>query len=548
MAMSQRDALASGDAAYDEKRWSDAFRDLSAADREAPLDGPHLERLATVAYLIGDEPSWSDAWSRGYEFYLHAGDARGAVRCAFWAAFGFLKSGEVAKGGGWFGRAQRLVEERQIDGAAPGWLLIPGAIESCDADPSSSLETFVRAAEIGERSDDADLLAIATHGQGRALIRLGEAAKGMARLDEVLLALRDGRLSPIVTGDTYCGVIEACLETFDVRRAREWTAELSQWCDAQPDLVAYRGECLAYRSAVFQASGLWEDALGDARLACTRLSEPLVQPAAGSAFYQQGEMQRLRGDMAAAEEAFRRADECGHEPQPGLAMLRLAQGDAQAAAAMIGRVVQTPAGRVALTKNLPPAIEIFVAAGLVEDARAACDRFRALAAEGASPMLHAQALLCEGAVLRAEGEPAAAVATLRDALTRWLKLDVPYAAARTRVLLGACCSALGDEEGARLEFDQAAATFERLGAAADLAALRPLQSGASNAAGLTSRELDVLLLLARGKTNRGIGDELVISEKTVARHISNIFAKLGVSTRAGATAYAYDHGLLKVRT
>jgi DNA-binding CsgD family transcriptional regulator len=543
--MTATDALSLGREAFERQAWAEACSLLSTADSEESLDPEDLECLATVAYLVGNDAAWSEVWGRAHQQFRDRGDAAGAVRCAFWLAFGFMNTGEMARAGGWLARAQRVIDERQLDCAECGYLLLPAAIESCDGDPATSYAAFSRAAEIGARFGDPDLVALARHGQGRALIRLGEATKGMALLDEVLVAVTAGELSPIVTGDIYCGVIEACHETFDMRRAQEWTSALTRWCESQPDVVPFRGQCLVYRAAIMQLRGEWSEALEEAVHACKRLSEPVPHPAAGAAYYQRAEIHRLRGEFAEAEESYRQADTYGRDAQPGLAQLRLAQGQTDVAAASIRRVLDEAHDLLTRSSVLGASVEIMLAASDLAAARAAADELSDIAHEFGSPFLLATSAHMTGAVLFVERDYRAAINTLRKAYGAWRELEAPHEAARTRVLIGLVCRQLGDPDTAALEFQAARHTFEGLGAAPDLVRLAKLsQTAPEDAAGLTPRELDILRLVATGKTNRAIGDELVISEKTVARHVSNIFAKLELSSRAAATAYAYEHDLI----
>ena len=310
--------------------------------------------------------------------------------------------------------------------------------------------------------------------------------------------------------------------------------------------MLYRGQCLIHRAELMLLRGAWADALDELRRALDRLAQPTSQRAAGAAHYLRAELDRLRGAFRDAEAGYRQANRWGHPPYPGLALLRLAQGRVAAASAAIRRVLDEAEDAPARARVLAAGAEIVLAAGDVAAARAAAAELSGVAAGWGAPLLHAQAAHAAGAVLLAEGDARAAVAALRRAWTGWRELEAPYDAARARVLLGLACRALGDEDGAALELDAARAAFERLGAAPDLARAEQLSRNAPRPApgGLTARELEVLALVAGGRTNRAIAAELVISEKTVATHVSSILAKLGLPSRSAATAYAYQHRLV----
>ena len=420
---------------------------------------------------------------------------------------------------------------------------MPVGVQTIDGDPASAHDIFAEAATIGERFSDSDLVACGRMGQGRALIRLGHSAAGVELLDEVMVAVTAGEVSPIYAGLLYCSLIEACQEIFDMRRAREWTAALTRWCESQPDLVPYRGQCLVYRAEIMQLHGEWSDALEEAQRAGERLSS---HPGVGMAFYLQGELHRLGGRFAEAEEAYRRANQSGRSPQPGLAQLRLAEGQVEAAVVSIRRVMDDVHDRVARSKLLAAYVEIMLAADEVAAARTAADELLQTAAELDAPLLHAVSAHATGAVLLAEGDVGPACEVLRRAWTAWHELEAPYEAGRVRVLVGLAYRKLGDEDSAEMELDAARWVFEQMGALPHLALVESLtrRSTPGETHALTPRELQVLRLVTAGRTNKAIAAELVLSDRTVDRHVSNIFTKLGVSSRAAATAYAYEHQLV----
>jgi DNA-binding CsgD family transcriptional regulator len=541
------DALESGRESYGRRAWRDAYESLSEADRAAPLGAEDLELLATSAYMVGRDDEYLAILERAHQRYADAGEALRAVRCAFWVGMNLARRGEMGQASGWLGRSQRLLDREQDDCVEHGYMLLPTMFQQeARGDYDAAAATAANAAEIGERFDDSDLFALAVHSHGQLLVKQGRVEAGLRLLDEAMVAVTAGELSPIVGGLVYCGVILGCQEAYEVRRAREWTAALTRWCEQQPDMVAFTGTCMVHRAEILQLHGAWSDALEEARRAGERCVEAENQATAAEAAYRQADVHRLQGELAAAEEAYRKASRGGREPQPGLALLRLAQGDHDAAAAAIRRVMGETTERPKRATLLPAYVEIMLAVGDAEEAGGASRELEEIAALHESDMLAAMAGHARGAVDLAVGDAPAALVALRRAWQLWREIEAPYEGARARVLVGLACRAVGDDDAAAMELDAARGAFAELGAAPDLARVESLlrSAPATDAHGLTPRELEVLRMVAAGQTNKGIAAELVLSERTVDRHVSNIFAKLGVSSRAAATAFAYQHQLL----
>ncbi len=534
-------------AAVAEWRWAEGYAGLAAAPAGS-LEAADLERLAVCAYLTGEDDACTDAWQAAFFAARDASDPEAAARYGFWAAFCSMLRGRMGPAGGWLARTEGLIEEEGLDCVAAGYLLVPAMLGALDEGDAQTARAHARqAVEVADRFADADLRAFATLGHGQALIAGGDLRSGTARLDEAMVSVTAGEVGPIASGIVYCAVILECVGVHDLQRAAEWTDALSDWCDAQPDLVPYRGQCLVHRSQVQQSAGDWETASVTAATALRRLAEP-PHPALGQAWYQQAELHRLTGAFEEAEAAYGEASRRGHQPVPGLAQLALARGDADAAAATIRRALQDVLAPTVRTSVLAAAVEVLVAVGDRDGARAAADELDDLAGRSPAAVLRAVADQAQGAVLVAEGRPANAFAPLRAAAGTWAALAMPYEGARVAVVAGRACAAMGDAASAGLEWANARAAFAELGAGPDLERLEGLAGGAAGgvAAGgaLSPREREVLGHVAAGLTNAQIADELTLSQHTVGRHLENIFVKLGVHSRAAATAHAYEHDLL----
>jgi DNA-binding CsgD family transcriptional regulator len=553
--MSTGDALRDGRRAFRARAWAEAYARLSAAQQSEQFETGDLERFAASAYLSGHDDASAEAWTRAHREWLRANDTRRAVRCAFWLVMQLLSAREVARAGGWLTTAQRLLEGCDPDCAERGlFFVLASRGHLRDGNLPAAHDASRRAMQLGDRCADADLTAFARLVHGLTLASQGDHAGAAALFDEAMVAVTVAEVAPITVGTVYCAVIEACYELVDIGRAREWTDALSRWCGSQPDLVAFRGHCLVHRAETLRFCGSWSAALAEASRACGRPSQeapgrdddvhesPRGYPI-GAAFYETAEIHRMRGEFAEAEDAYREASRYGRTPEPGLALLRLAQGRQRVAEASIRRALAESRRRFGRACVLAACVEIMVAGRDLRAARGAADELATMA--GATPVQFLRAVSAQslGSVLLAEGESPAALAALRGAWVDWQALEMPYEAAKVRVLMALACRALEDEDAAGMELDAAQRVFARLGAAPDVARVDRLL-GRRVAARLTPRETEVMRLVATGRSNRAIARALAISERTVDRHVSNILTKLDLSSRTAATAYAYEHGLV----
>ena len=531
--------------AFARAAWGEAFRSFAGADH---LSADDLERLAVAAHLVGRDRESADAWEGAYRAHIADGGRERAARCAFWLGFGLALRGDGAQANGWLGRAAGLVEELDRATSVHGLLLVMAFLEANGGgDHERAYELATEMVRIGKEYGDADLLAIGVLTRGEAMLALGDVAQGMRAFDEAMVAVTSGDVSPTAAGIVYCAVIDACVRASDLRRAAEWTDALERWCSSQPDLVPYRGQCLVHRSQTLQARGSWTKAKVAVDEACRRLADP-PHPALGYALYQQAELHRLRGEFAEAEKAYRAASERGHDPAVGLARLRLADGKIATAVGAARRMLEERTPRLDRAAIVAVAVDVFLADNDLERARVAANELDSIAAMRDVPLIQAMAGYASGSVLVAAGDAGAALPRLRLACSVARDLGMPYETARARVQLALACRALGDDDATAFELDAARAAFEELGALPDLVSIErlmaPAPPAAAAATALTTRECEVLRLVAKGRTNKEIAAELVISEHTVARHLQNIFLKLDLPSRAAATAYAYEHGVV----
>lgn len=538
--------VAEGRERYAARAWLDAYEALTRADSGAPLAVEDLWKLWRSASLSGHASAAFGALERIYQAQLEQAPAE-AARAAFWLGFRLMVT-EPSRGQGWLARAERALERAPAPCVEHGYLEIPRVrLAFFGGRLDEALSRARVAAEVGERFADLDLVTFARHLQGRVLVRLGRLDEGFKLLDEAMLSVTGGELSPAVTGLVYCSAIDICQGVLAFDRVRQWSDSLTDWCRAQPQLTIFSGACLLCRAEVLELGGRWPEAFEEAQRAARAYEDSYGPNTGAEAIYRQGEIQRLRGELDAAEASYREASQQGRDPQPGLALLRHAQGKTEVAVNALRRASAALTQPWARSKLLPSLVDILLAAGAVEEASAAAAELEQIAQLFPTEALIALGRRARGAVQLAEGDAQAALLSLREAFATLQALEAPYLVAQTRVLLACACQALADEDGARLEIDAARVLFERLGAVSDVRAIDALQARAretTSVAGLTGRELEVLRLVASGKTNKLIARELCLSEKTVDRHVSNILRKLDVPSRAAATAFAYENKLV----
>ncbi len=522
--------------------WEGTFEALSARDSSENLGAADLEALGEAAWWLSRLPECIAARERSVAVYVADGHSRQAAVVALRLFYTFSVRGESAIATGWLRRAGRLLDG-EPEGVEHGQLALAEArVARSRGDSDGELSCAQRAIALGHQFGDPDLVALGQYIEGRLLVRRGDVFDGMATLDEAMLSATQGELGPMATGQVYCNVIAACQELGDLRRAAEWTEALRGWCESQPASV-FPGLCRVHRAEVMRLRGAWDEAEREALQASEDLHEAM--PAfASEALYQLGEIQRQRGELDAAELTFRRASDLGREPQPGLALIRLARGKTEAAAASVRRALAQESNGLMRAKLLAAQVEIAIAGDDLPPGRRAAEELAKIASMYGSMALDAAAASAQGRVELAGGEASAALGSLSRAWELWQTADCPFEAAETRRVLGLACREVGDADGAELALSSALAGFEQLGAKTEAGRTAEQLSERQSVAGLTAREIEVLRLVAAGKSNREIAAELYLSVKTVARHLSNIFCKIDVSSRSAATAFAYEHGVI----
>jgi DNA-binding NarL/FixJ family response regulator len=522
------DVLAAARAAFARRDWTTA-RELFASVPE-PLSADDLASLSKALWWLGWVDESLSTGDAAYQQFLRDGRSGEAGGCALDLAYTYSLRGAEELGAGWFGRAKRLLsaDPDSVEAAFLRYVEVEAALEAEDLAPVIAAARALR--EDGVRHGYPDLVAVSTLAEGRALIRQGAVAAGLALVDEAMVDVVAGRLTPQSAGNLYCNAIATCHELVDLKRMWSWTTGLQQWCAEMPAAAVFAGICRVHRAQLLLVRGNLTAAEEEAARVCTELAD-LVLSTTAEVHYVLGDVHRLRGDLAGAERCYLDAHELGRDPQPGLALLRLAQGRPEVALNSIAAALTAASpGRLARVRLYAAQVEIALAAGEVEVARKAADELTETSDGSAG--LRAISQQARGAVLLAEGQPDEALPALRQACMAWRELEAVYDCATVRLLLARAYEALGDVD---------AAARERSVAWQTLSSLEPEKP---RPGGLSAREVEVLCLVAAGKSNREVAADLVLSEKTVARHLSNIFTKLDLTSRTAAAAYAYEHGLV----
>lgn len=527
--------------AYDRGDWADALQGLRG---KGGLGADDTLALATSAYLMGNVDEAIRALQGGYQDMIKNGDSLGAVRFGFWLALILNVRGDVAIGTGWVARGQRLLENEPAELPERAYLLIHDFFQYLErGDVATAFETAGRVVELARRFGNDDLVALGLMCQGRVRIYSGQVREGLAVLDEAMVGISAGEASPIIAGMVYCSMIEACQEVSDFSRAASWTSALTRWCDTQPGLVPYTGQCSLHRGQIMRLHGAYDEALGEFARAQRRYRLEGTTAPAALAMTEQGDVLRIQGKLDEAEDCYRQSAELGYEPQPGLALCWLARGRTPAAVSAMRRLLAETQGPVGRSRMLPGGVHVMVAAALIDEAREHADELAEIASLFGNPAVRAMAAYARATVELASGQVVEALSQARESTRLWSDIGAPYEAARARVLVARALRELGDEDSATGELAVAGRAFAEVGAAPAAQEVHKLL-GRARPGGLTEREIEVLSLVAEGKSNYEIARVLVLSQKTVERHLSNIFSKLDVSSRTAAAAYAHDHGLM----
>ncbi len=450
--------------------WREAYESYSGIEA-GELPPEDLERFAEAAWWRGKPDQAIDLRERAYRGFTAGGDGRGAARVALALADDHVGRGSFAVAQGWFANAERLLAA-EPESAEHGVLSLMRGVTALfsGGDLAGAISEFERAGELATQFGDRDTQVMALSLKGRAQIKSGDVDAGLALLDEGTAAAVCGELRPLSTGLVYCITISSCQDVGDYRRAAEWTEVANRWCD-RLDVTGFPGTCRIHRAEIMRLRGDWPEAEQQAIAACEEISDFDRRVTAGG-YYEIGEIRRRLGDFAAAEEAYATANELGRTTQPGMALLRLAQGKVDAAVAGIARNLEEVREPLSRFRSLPPQVEIAIAAGDLDRARAAAEELDGIVesykvGNRRAPAFDATVHYVLGQIELAEGDANGAARLLKSARDEWQEVGAPYETAQARMLLGLAYRRQGDEEAATAELEAALATFERLGAMLD---------------------------------------------------------------------------------
>ncbi|MBB4930599.1 DNA-binding NarL/FixJ family response regulator [Lipingzhangella halophila] len=523
-------------------RWREAYELLTLADVSA-LGPADLELFADCAWWRCRVEEEIDLRQRAFAGFVAAQEPRRAAYAAWLLSIRYGLRGDSTTSSGWLQRAHRQLADEPV-GVEHGYLACSQTEQALGQGQVEQAAQHARwAVELGQRFADPNLTALGMSWQGLCCLARNDVDGGVLLLDEVMTSVGAGELDPHFTGWVYCFVIGMCMSVADLQRAGQWAQAAWRWASSLPEATPYHGLCRVRQVEVMSLRGELDAAEDQAHRACAEMME--FEPRlAGEAYYVTGEVLRRKGKLDAAEAAFAEARELGHDPQPGLARIRLEQGRVDEAASSLRAALAVP-GRPPFQQMtlLAARLEVALVTEELYTARTMCEQMAAVADEVPSDALAAAAATAHGRLRLAEGDAEAALAQLRPAAASWRALELACEVAETRSLIGLATRALGDREGAEQELRAAHRQLERLGATADATRIAAMLGDRDALRGLTERECEVLSLVASGRTNREIAAELVVSKHTVARHLSNIFTKLGVSSRTAAATFAIEHDL-----
>jgi DNA-binding CsgD family transcriptional regulator len=531
--MTDDQALTAAREACEGHAWATARERFHAAGELATDD---LESLAGACWWLGEVEEYAVASAELHRRLLDEGQPVRAALTAFELGYTEVVRGREEAGVGWMARARRLFEELP-EAPERGFVLVVDAQAAMvGGDLEGAAELAEQALALGEEHDLPTLVALGRFLCGAVAVHRGQTERGLRSVDEAMLPVQAGQVAPEWVGLLYCDTIQLCHDLMDLPRAQRWTTLTERWCEGYAPAVMFTGICRVHRAQLRVVRGEWERAEQEAQQAAEDL-EGLDVGVAAEAHYSLGELCRLRGEPDAAERAYRRAHELGRDPLPGLALLSLQRGRRQVAASILDAALAAQVFPLARAPLLAARVEVALAGTDPGESTAYLEELTRIAEEHASPGWRAESRRWRGAVLLARGMPAEAVRELRQACALWQEMDAPYQVCRIGPDLADAYEALGDRDTARREREKAAAVLQRLGVPDVPPAERDL-------GGLTPRELEVVVAVADGCSNRQAARALHISERTVARHLANVYLKTQVTSRTAAVAWARERGLL----